>query len=70
MIEKGMIYYKNEKIKFSDVNPPLLLSEETLEDIKLRCCFVTSHARAQQINAELKSVQNLADLKFEFDELI
>ncbi len=64
--EHAFLTYKNEKIKFSDLSPPLELSEETLEDIKLRCCFVTSHARSLQIQNELKSVNNLADLKFEF----
>lgn len=57
--EHAYITSNNQRIKFSNLNPPINLSEEIIEDIKIRCCFVTSLTRARQIQQEFKSIENL-----------
>jgi actin-related protein 10 len=66
--EYAFITIKNQKTKLSDLNPQLIFTEETIEDIKLRCCFVTNLERSRKIQEEIKSVgsTSLADLKFSF----
>ena len=64
--EHAFITTNNVKIKFSDLSPAINLSEEIIEDIKLRCCFVTTLTRSRQIYQEIKSISSLNDLKFQF----
>lgn len=42
----------NKKILFSEVKPEPVLTESDLEDIKLRCCFVTSFERSRRIDTD------------------
>lgn len=69
----------NERAPFKQYQSQIQLTDDTLEDILLRCCFVTTHDRSQQFRAELnnnsavylesKSSQDLIDLaaiKFKF----
>jgi len=64
----AFITINNQKTKLSDLTPQLNFTEETIEDIKLRCCFVTNFERSRQIQEEIKSVDSnsLANLKFNF----
>lgn len=39
----------NKKTRFSEASPEPVLSERVLEDIKLKCCFVTPMERARKI---------------------
>ncbi len=60
-----------EKKPFSYIQPQPDLPENVLEDIKLRCCFVTSFDRSRQIQNELdaKNITNYDDynkLEFKF----
>lgn len=69
--EHAFITSNNQRIKFQEANPPINLSEEIIEDIKIRCCFVTPLARSREIKQEIKSIdtlnaQNLNDFKFKF----
>lgn len=60
-----------QKLKFTDVEPPIQLSEETLEDIKLRCCFISTLERSRDFWSEISSLSDLIDnplfdFKFKF----
>ena len=60
-----------QKLKFTDVEPPIQLSEETLEDIKLRCCFISTLERSRDFWSEISSLSDLidkplSDFKFKF----
>jgi hypothetical protein len=60
-----------KRVKFLEAEPAICLSEETLEDIKLRCCFVTTLERSREFWSEVDSLDELAhtpigSLKFKF----
>lgn len=60
-----------DRIKFMGSQPELNLTEDLLEDIKLRCCFVTTLQRSREFWAEVGSMdslvdKSLADFKFKF----
>ena len=50
-----------KKMKFLEMTPEIILAEETLEDIKLRCCFVSTLERSEQFRSEIISIDNLVD---------
>jgi len=67
----GFLTKNGKRIKFLEAEPAMSLSEETLEDIKLRCCFVTTIERSREFWSEIDSLDDLADkstgdLKFKF----
>ncbi|RNA03717.1 actin-related 10 [Brachionus plicatilis] len=69
LIEKyAMVTLGGEKVLFSSLSSRPALTESVLEDIKLKCCFVTSFDRAQKIyqEMELKKTDSFAGLEFEF----
>ncbi|CAF0719046.1 unnamed protein product [Brachionus calyciflorus] len=67
MIEEyAFVTIGNEKVKFSSLANKPNLTESILEDIKLKCCFVTSFDRAQRFNDEIK-LKNLQELEFVTD---
>ena len=47
-----MVTYGNKKVKFSELSVQPVLDDKILEDIKLKCCFVTSFERSRQFYAE------------------
>ena len=49
----ALISIGNVKTPFAQVTPQPRLSEEILEDIKIRCCFVTTFDRSRAYNKEL-----------------
>ena len=50
----------DKKMPFAQVKPEPELTEDILEDIKIRCCFVTPFERAQKYYKEIKE-KHLAD---------
>ena len=57
--EHVKITLDNNKIPFSKVNPQL--TKDTIEDIKIRCCFVSNFERSRQFLTEFKSIDQLRD---------
>lgn len=51
----AFVTFGNVKQPFHSLETQPELNEEIIEDIKLRCCFVTNFSRARMINDELKS---------------
>ena len=69
LIEKyAMVTVNDKRILYSTLPNRPTIEESILEDIKLRCCFVTSFARAQKIYQEMerKNTDLLNELEFEF----
>lgn len=69
LIEKyALVTVNGEKILFSSLSNRPTLPEDVLEDIKLKCCFVTSFARAQKIyeEMEIKKTDLYDNLEFKF----
>jgi actin-related protein 10 len=58
-----MVTVGNKRVKFCELVVQPVLDEKILEDIKLKCCFVTSFERSRQFYAELgaKKLNLLAD---------
>lgn len=64
----------NKKMKFSEVSPQPELTERVLEDIKLKCCFVTTLERSQRIFSAIEAKQlgsvdfygHLGEIDFQF----
>lgn len=50
-----------DRVKFMDSEPAINLTEDTLEDIKLRCCFVTTLQRSREFWSEVGSMDGLVD---------
>lgn len=50
-----------DRTKFMDSDPKLELTEDILEDIKLKCCFVTTLERSREFWSEAGSIDTLAD---------
>lgn len=49
-------------MKFTEASPQPILSEKTLEEIKIKCCFVTSFERAREIYSQVEKLsQNGVD---------
>ena len=60
-----------DRTKFLESELALNLTEDILEDIKLRCCFVTTLQRSRDFWTEIGSLDDLlekplADFKFKF----
>lgn len=70
MLAKHSFVTKNGKrVRFLEATPALDLSEATLEDIKLRCCFVSTLERSREFWTEIQSLDKLAestDFSFKF----
>jgi actin-related protein 10 len=68
--EHAQIKVGTKVLPFKDVQPEPELNEEILEDIKIRCCFVTSFQRGrqyeQELSSKLASNQSIENLEFKF----
>ena len=69
--EHAYLTINNNKLPYAQVDHRPALTEEIIEDIKLRCCFVTTRERSIEFRAEIGSIENLKgrelnDFKFKF----